>query len=60
MPKPYPREFRDDVVRFFEKEIQRIMDLKGVPIIIRVEGKKKDPNRKTKRPKNSRPKVRRG
>ena len=52
--------FRDDVVRFFEKEIQRIMDLKGVPIVIRVEGKKKDPNRKAKRPKNARPKVRRG
>ncbi|HEY1406777.1 MAG TPA: ribosome biogenesis GTPase Der [Spirochaetota bacterium] len=38
-------QFRSDVVRFFEKEFQRMMDLKGVPIIIKIEGKEKGKRR---------------
>jgi GTPase len=34
--------FRSDVIRFFEKEFQRMMDLNGIPIIIRIEGKPKN------------------
>ncbi len=37
--------FRSDVIRFFEKELQRLMDLKGVPIIIKIEGKAKNTSR---------------
>jgi GTP-binding protein len=37
--------FRSDVIRFFEKEFQRMMDLKGVPIIIKIEGKDKKKKR---------------
>ena len=51
--------FRADVIRFFEKEIQRIMDLQGVPIIIKIEGKKKTPGKGGRRPRPaSKPKPR--
>jgi GTPase len=33
--------FRSDVIRFFEKEFQRMMDLEGIPIVIHIEGKEK-------------------
>jgi GTP-binding protein len=38
--------FRSDVIRFFEKEFQRMMDLKGVPIVIKIEGKAKNKRKK--------------
>lgn len=31
--------FRPDVIRFFEKEFSRMMDMEGIPIIIHLEGK---------------------
>ncbi len=33
--------FKKDVVRYFEKELQKAFDLEGLPIIIHIEGKKK-------------------
>lgn len=33
--------FRSDVIRFFEKEFQRMMDLEGIPVSITLEGKVK-------------------
>jgi GTP-binding protein len=36
--------FRPDVIRFFEKEFSRMMDLEGIPIIIHIEGKDKTKN----------------
>ena len=33
--------FRKDIVRYFEKELRKELDLKGIPIIIQIEGKKK-------------------
>lgn len=33
--------FRKDVMRYFEKSIQRELDLKGIPVMISVKGKKK-------------------
>lgn len=38
--------FRKDVIRYFEKSLQRELDLKGVPIIIKIEGRKKAKNKK--------------
>ena len=45
--------FRPDVIRFFEKELQRLMDLKGVPIIIHIEGKKKTRPKPASLPRHS-------
>ncbi len=33
--------FRKDVVRFFEKALQQSLDIRGIPVILTVEGKKK-------------------
>ncbi|HDP79414.1 MAG TPA: ribosome biogenesis GTPase Der [Spirochaetes bacterium] len=33
--------FRKDVVRFFEKALQQSLDIKGIPVIFNIEGKKK-------------------
>jgi len=33
--------FKKDVIRYFEKELQKAFDLEGLPIIIHIEGKKK-------------------
>lgn len=41
-------EFRKDVVRFFEKEIQKLMNLKGIPILIKVKGKEREKKTKKK------------
>lgn len=38
--------FRKDVVRYFEKALQKAFDLEGLPVIIHIEGKKRDKNRK--------------
>jgi GTP-binding protein len=38
--------FKKDVVRYFEKELQKALDLKGIPIIIHIEGKKKREDKK--------------
>ncbi len=35
-----PAHFRKDIVRYFEKSLQKELDLKGVPILIQIEGKK--------------------
>jgi GTP-binding protein len=37
-----PELFRKDIIRYFEKIIQKEMDLKGTPIIINIEGKKRE------------------
>ncbi|MBN1500710.1 MAG: ribosome biogenesis GTPase Der [Spirochaetes bacterium] len=38
--------FKEDVIRFFQKELQKIMNLKGIPIVIKIEGKPpRDKNR---------------
>ena len=36
-----PAHFRKDIVRYFEKSLQKELDLKGIPIVISIEGKKK-------------------
>jgi GTPase len=36
-----PAAFRKDIVRYFEKSLQKELDLKGIPIIISIEGKKR-------------------
>lgn len=35
-----PAYFRKEIVRYFEKSLQKELDLKGVPIVIQIEGKK--------------------
>ncbi len=44
-----PDFFRKDIVRYFEKSIQEIFDLQGLPIIIHIEGKKNRKEGKEKR-----------
>ena len=34
--------FRKDIIRYFEKGLQQEFDLKGIPVIIHLEGKKRD------------------
>lgn len=34
--------FRKDVIRYFEKSLQKAFDLEGLPVIIEIEGKKRD------------------
>lgn len=34
-----PSIFREDVIRFFQKELQKEMDLNGIPIVIKLQGK---------------------
>ena len=34
--------FKKDIVRYFEKELQKALDLKGIPITINIEGKKRN------------------
>jgi GTPase len=36
-----PEHFRKDIVRYFEKSLQKELDLKGIPIVISIEGKKR-------------------
>ena len=36
-----PAHFRKDIVRYFEKSLQKELDLKGIPIVISIEGKRK-------------------
>jgi GTPase len=36
-----PALFRKDIVRYFEKSLQKELDLKGIPIVISIEGKKR-------------------
>jgi GTP-binding protein len=36
-----PSLFRKDMIRFFQKFLQKEMDIKGVPVIIHIEGRKK-------------------
>ena len=36
-----PELFRKDVIRYFEKNLQKELQLEGIPIIIHIEGKKK-------------------
>jgi len=43
-----PELFRKDVIRYFEKSLQDIFELKGVPIIIHIEGKKGRDDKKSK------------
>ena len=38
--------FRKDVVRYFEKAIQKAFDLEGLPVIIHIEGKKREKREK--------------
>ncbi|HOO71897.1 MAG TPA: ribosome biogenesis GTPase Der [Spirochaetota bacterium] len=33
--------FRKDIIRYFEKTLQRELDLQGIPIVIEIEGRKK-------------------
>ena len=40
--------FKRDIVRYFEKEIQKEFDLNGIPVIIHIEGKPKRASRKKK------------
>ncbi|MCU0822602.1 MAG: ribosome biogenesis GTPase Der [Spirochaetes bacterium] len=37
----YPELVRKDVIRFLQKLLQRELDIKGVPVIIHIEGRKK-------------------
>jgi GTP-binding protein len=39
-----PEHFRKDIIRYFEKELRKELDLKGIPIILQIEGKKKKKN----------------
>ncbi len=41
--------FRKDVIRYFEKELQKEFDLHGIPVIIHLEGKKKEKKKGKKR-----------
>jgi GTP-binding protein len=36
--------FKKDIIRYFEKELQKAFQLEGIPIIIHIEGKKKREN----------------
>ncbi len=36
-----PELFRREIIRYFEKNLQNELDLKGIPIVIHVEGKKR-------------------
>lgn len=36
-----PDLFRKDIVRYFEKALQKELDLKGIPIVITIEGRKR-------------------
>jgi GTP-binding protein len=38
--------FRKDVVRYFEKALQKAFDLEGLPVIIHIEGKKREKRKK--------------
>ncbi|MCL1833660.1 MAG: ribosome biogenesis GTPase Der [Leptospirales bacterium] len=38
--------FKKDIIRYFEKELQKAFQLEGIPIIIHIEGKKKRENSK--------------
>jgi GTP-binding protein len=50
--------FRKDIIRFFEKSLQRELNLQGIPISIEIEGRKKrgekPPSRRKKAPANTR------
>ncbi len=39
-----PEHFRKDIVRYFEKSLQKELGLEGIPIEIQIEGKKKKKN----------------
>lgn len=36
-----PAHFRKDIVRYFEKSLQKELNLKGIPIVISIEGKRR-------------------
>lgn len=35
------KHFRQDAIRFFQKEFQRLLGIHGIPVVIKLEGKKK-------------------
>ncbi len=37
-----PELFRKDVVRFLQKVIQKELDIKGVPVVLYIEGRKRE------------------
>ncbi|HOP63454.1 MAG TPA: ribosome biogenesis GTPase Der [Spirochaetota bacterium] len=41
--------FRKDVIRYFEKSLKEAFDMEGLPIVIQIEGKKRDDGRRKKK-----------
>ena len=48
----HPERFRKDTIRYFDKFLQKELDLKGIPIIIQIYGKEKGEKRAKKNKKN--------
>lgn len=45
------KKFRPDVMRFFQKEFQRLLDIHGIPVLIKIEGKPKRDGRRPAKPR---------